>query len=55
MPRGDEYELRVPHEATVGDCNGGHGSYNVGGYYGSGGYNVGSYTMVVCSCVGSLE
>ena len=51
MLRRDEYELRVLQEAAVGGCNGGRGSYNVGGYYGGGGYNVGSYAMVVCSAL----
>ena len=38
-------------EAVVGGCNGGHGGYKVGGYYGGSSYNVGGYTMVVCSAL----
>ena len=48
MPQRDEYKLQVLQEGAVGGCNSGHGSYNVGVYYG-GSYNTGSYTMVVCS------
>ena len=38
-------------EAAIGDCNGGGGSYNVGGCNGGGVYNVGSYTMVTHSAL----
>ena len=51
MPRRKEYELRVLQKAAVGGCNGGHGSYNISGYYGGGGCNVSSYAMVVCSAL----
>ena len=41
-------------EAAVGDCNGGGGGYNIGGYnvssyIGGSSYNVGGYKMVACS------
>ena len=48
-PNAYEYKLRVLQETAFGSCNGGHGGYNVGGYYSGGGYNVSCYTMVVCS------
>ena len=38
-------------EAAVGSCNGGHGNYNIGGYYNGSGYNVVSYAIVVCSAL----
>ena len=38
--------------AEVGGCNGGHGGYNIDGYYGGGSYNVGCFAMVVCSALG---
>ena len=49
MLQHDECKLRVLQEAAVSGCNGGHGSYNVGGYNSGNGYNFGSYTMVAYS------
>ena len=51
MPWHDKNESWVLEEAAVDGCNGGGGSYNIGGYSGSRGYNIGGYKMVAHSAL----